>query len=143
MRTGRRFRPHVLLGALALVGSGFVTWWRTGGEAIGEVVVPDHAGIGLQGAGLVSFAVAVVTLMLLNVGYMRGRWGFALDGPATYLALGMAAGVATIIRGWELWSVGYVPIPQASPGFALAVLGSGLVLYGAGVGLAEGDAPAR
>ena len=37
-------------------------------------------------------------------------------------------------RGWELWSVGYLPLPQQSPGLALAVAGVALVLYGAGTG---------
>ena len=37
-------------------------------------------------------------------------------------------------RGWELWSVGYLPLPQQSPGLALATAGVALVLYGAGIG---------
>jgi hypothetical protein len=33
-----------------------------------------------------------------------------------------------------LWSVGYLPLPQQSPGLAVAAVGVALVLYGAGAG---------
>ena len=46
------------------------------------------------------------------------------------------AAAALVYRLWELWSVGFVPLPQRSPGLAAATLGIGLVLYGAGRGLA-------
>ncbi len=72
--------------------------------------------------------------MLLDIGYMRGRWGFILDAPAVYLILGLVGGAALLYRGWELWSVGYIPLPQQSPGLALAAVGVALVLYGAGTG---------
>jgi hypothetical protein len=65
---------------------------------------------------------------------MRGRWGFILDAPLAYLLLGAIAGLALAYRGWELWSVGYLPLPQQSPGLALAVVGVALLLYGAGIG---------
>ena len=59
-----------------------------------------------------------------------------LDAPWVYLALGLVAAAALAYRVWELWSVGFVPLPQRSPGLAAAALGVGLVLYGAGRGLA-------
>ena len=131
---GGRFRFLVLLGALAMIGSGFLPWWRAGGEEISGVLVPSEEGIGLEGPGLVIYGAAVAALLTLNVGYMRGRWGFFLDAPGTYLVLGLAAAAALLFRGWELWSVGYVPLPQSSPGFAVATVGIGLLLYGAGTG---------
>jgi hypothetical protein len=54
-----------------------------------------------------------------------------------YLALGVVAAAALAYRISELWSVGFVPLPQRSPGLAAAALGIGLVLYGAGRGLAS------
>jgi hypothetical protein len=39
-----------------------------------------------------------------------------------------------VYRGWQLWSVGYVPLPQSSPGLAVAAVGIGMLLYGAGNG---------
>ena len=57
-----------------------------------------------------------------------------LDTPAAYLVLGLAAGGALAYRAWELWSVGYWPFPQQSPGIATAVVGVALMLYGAGRG---------
>ena len=38
-------------------------------------------------------------------------------------------------RGWELWSVAYLPLPQTSPGLIVAIVGVGLFLYGAGTGI--------
>jgi hypothetical protein len=131
---GGRFRVLVLLGALAMVGSGFLPWWRAGGDSVSGVLVPAQEGIGLEGPGIVIFVAAVIALILLDVGYMRGRWGFILDAPAAYLVLGVVAAAAVAYRGWELWSVGYLPLPQQSPGLALAVVGVALVLYGAGAG---------
>ncbi len=131
---GRRFRLLVLLGSLAMIGSGFVPWWRSGGESVSGVQVPAAQGIGLEGPGLVIYGVAILALVLLDVGYMRGRWGFFLDSPWTYLVLGLVGGAALAYRGWELWSVGYLPLPQQSPGLALAAVGVALLLYGAGAG---------
>ena len=135
MDTGdRRFRVMILLGALAMIGSGFLPWWRAGGDSVSGVQVPAEEGIGLQGPGLVIFGAAIAALVLLDIGYMRGRWGFILDTPAVYLVLGVVGAAALAYRGWELWSVGYLPLPQQSPGLALAAVGVALVLYGAGSG---------
>jgi hypothetical protein len=131
---GSRFRVLILLGALAMIGSGFLPWWRAGGDSVSGVLVPAEEGIGLQGPGLVIFGAAIAALVLLDIGYMRGRWGFVLDTPAVYLALGVVGAAALAYRGWELWSVGYLPLPQQSPGLALAAVGVALVLYGAGAG---------
>src|SRR4029453_2788404 len=129
-----RFRLLILLGALAMIGSGFLPWWRTGGDTVSGVELPARQGIGLEGPGLVIYGAAIVVLVLLDVGYMRGRWGFFLDAPWVYLLLGLVGGVALVYRGWQLWSVGYLPLPQQSPGLALATIGVALVLYGAGTG---------
>ena len=131
---GGRFRALILLGALAMIGSGFLPWWRAGGDSVSGVLVPAEEGIGLQGPGLVIFGAAIAALVLLDIGYMRGRWGFILDTPAVYLSLGVVGAAALAYRGWELWSVGYLPLPQQSPGLALAAVGVALVLYGAGAG---------
>jgi hypothetical protein len=134
-----RFRLLVLLGALAMVASGFLPWWRAGGDEVSGVVVPPAEGIGLEGPGVVIYAAAVLALVVLDVGYMRGRRGFALDRPATYLLLGSVAAVALAFRGWQLWTVGYVPLPQSSPGLAVAAVGIGMLMYGAanGVGMPQ------
>jgi threonine/homoserine/homoserine lactone efflux protein len=57
-----------------------------------------------------------------------------LDSPWVYLVLGLVGAAALVYRGWELWMVGYIPLPQQSPGVALAAVGVALVLYGAGSG---------
>jgi hypothetical protein len=131
---GRRFRLLILLGALAMVGSGFLPWWRAGGDSVDGVLVPAQEGIGLEGPGLIIFGVAIAALVLLDIGYMRGRWGFVLDAPFVYLLLGLVAAASLLYRGWELWSVGYIPLPQQSPGLALAAVGVALVLFGASSG---------
>ena len=131
---GRRFRVLILLGSLAMIGSGFLPWWRAGGDSVAGVLVPAREGIGLEGAGVLIFGAAVAALVLLDIGYMRGRWGFVLDAPWVYLVLGLVGAGALLYRGWELWSVGYVPLPQQSPGLALAAVGVALMLYGAGTG---------
>jgi hypothetical protein len=131
----RRSRILVLLGSVLLVVSGFLPWWRAGGERVGGVPVPAASGVGLEGPGIVVFGVAIVALVLLDVGYMRGRWGFLLDAPWVYLLLGLVAAAAVAFRGWELWSVGYLPLPDRSPGLAVAVVGAALILYGGGTGI--------
>jgi len=133
-RGGRRFRVLILLGAMAMIGSGFVPWWRAGGDSVAGVLVPAQEGIGLEGPGIIIFGVAIAALVLLDIGYMRGRWGFILDAPWVYLVLGLVGAAALAYRGWELWSVSYIPLPQQSPGLALAAVGVALVLYGAGSG---------
>lgn len=131
---GARFRVPILLGSLLMIAAGFLTWWQAGGETIDGVPIPGTAGIGLEGPGVVVYGAALAALVLLDIGYMRGRWGFILDAPWVYLLLGLVAAGAVAFRIWELWSVGFLPLPQRSPGLAAAVLGTGLVLYGAGRG---------
>jgi hypothetical protein len=117
-----------------MIGSGFLPWWRSGGDTVSGVQVPAVEGIGLEGPGVIIYGAAIAALVLLDIGYMRGRWGFFLDAPWTYLLLGLVGAAAVAYRGWELWSVGYLPLPQQSPGLALAAAGVALVLYGAGTG---------
>ncbi len=133
-RPGGRFRFLVLLGSLLMIAAGFLPWWRTGGDSVSGVTVPAATGIGLEGPGLVIYGVAIAALVLLDIGYMRGRWGFLLDAPLVYLVLGLVAGAALGLRAYELWSVGYLPLPQQSPGLAVAAAGVALLLYGAGTG---------
>jgi hypothetical protein len=130
----RRYRIPILLGSLLMVGAAFLPWWQVGGERVSGVALPASGGIGLEGPGMVIFIAAILALALLDIGYARGRWGFALDAPAIYLLLGVAAAGALVWRGWELWSVSYLPLPQTSPGLILAVVGVCLFLYGAGTG---------
>jgi hypothetical protein len=131
----RRYRIPILLGSLLMIAAAFLPWWRAGGELVSGVALPASSGIGLEGPGVVIFAAAILSLALLDIGYARGRWGFALDVPGIYLILGLAAAAALVWRAWELWSVSYLPLPQNSPGLILAIVGVGLFLYGAGTGL--------
>jgi len=131
---GSRYRFPILLGSVLMVAAGFLTWWQAGGESVEGVPIPASAGIGLEGPGIVVYGAALTVLVLLDIGYMRGRWGFILDGPWVYLVLGLLAAGALVYRIWELWSVGFLPLPQRSPGLAVAAVGIGLVLYGAGRG---------
>ena len=130
----RRFRFLVLLGSLLMIASGFLPWWHSGGDVITGIQLPANTGIGLEGAGLAIYGAALVSLLLLDIGYMRGRWGFVLDAPAAYLTLGLVAAAALLYRVWELWSLDYLPLPQRSPGLAVAAVGIATLLYGAGSG---------
>jgi hypothetical protein len=138
---GGRFRLLVLLGSLAMIASGFLPWWRAGGDTVSGVRVPAQEGIGLEGPGIVIFGAAIAALVLLDIGYMRGRWGFILDSPWIYLLLGLVGGGALAYRAWELWSVGYLPLPQQSPELAVAAVGVSLILYGAGAGFSSPRRP--
>ncbi len=140
---GGRFRLPILLGSLLMIAAGFLTWWNAGGETVNGVRVPSSSGIGLEGPGIVIYGAALTALVLLDIGYMRGRWGFLLDTPWVYLALGLVATAALGYRAWELWSVGFLPLPQRSPGLAAAAVGTAMVLYGAGRGLSAGAGSRR
>jgi hypothetical protein len=131
---GRRFRFFILLGSLLMIASGFLPWWHSGGDLVSGVRLPATTGLGLEGAGVAIYGSALAALVLLDIGYMRGRWGFVFDAPAVYLTLGMVAAAALLYKGWELWSVGYLPLPQRSPGLAVAAVGIATLLYGAGTG---------
>jgi hypothetical protein len=130
----RRFRLFVLLGCLLMIASGFLPWWHAGGDTVSGVQLPAATGLGLEGVGLLIYGAAILALVLLDIGYIRGRWGFFLDTPVVYLVLGLVAGGALLYQGWELWSVGYLPLPQRSPGLAVAAVGIATMLYGAGTG---------
>ena len=130
----RRFRLLVLLGSLLMIASGFLPWWHSGGDVINGIQLPARTGIGLEGAGLAIYGAALGSLLLRDIGYMRGRWGFVLDAPAAYRTQGLVAAAALLYRVWELWSLDYLPLPQRSPGLAVAAVGIATLLYGAGSG---------
>jgi hypothetical protein len=134
-QTSRRPRALVVLGSLAMIASGFLPWWQAGGDSVNGVELPEASGIGLEGPGIVIYVVAIASLVLLDIGYIRGRWGFILDTGVVYLALGLVAAGALGYRAWELWSVGYLPLPDRSPGLAAAAIGIAFLLYGAGLAL--------
>ena len=131
-----RFRILVLMGSVLMIASGFLPWWSAGGETVSGVPLPQSSGIGLQGPGVIIYGAAIAALLLLDIGYMRGRFGFALDAPLVYLLLGLVAAAALAYRGYELISVSYLPFPDRSPGFAAATAGVAFLLYGAGTGIA-------
>lgn len=130
----RRFRIFLLLGSLLMIASGFLPWWHAGGDTVNGVPLPAATGLGLEGVGLVIYGTALGTLVILDIGYIRGRWGFVLDAPLVYLLLGLLAAAALLYQGWELWSLGYLPLPQRSPGLAIAAVGIATHLYGSGTG---------
>jgi hypothetical protein len=130
----RRFRFFILLGSLLMIASGFLPWWHSGGDTVSGVQLPAAIGLGLEGVGLLVYGAAIGALVVLDIGYMRGRWGFVLDTPLVYLLLGLVAAGALLYQGWQLWSVGYLPLPQRSPGLAVAAVGIATLLYGAGTG---------
>ncbi len=129
-----RFRLFVLLGSLLMIASGFLPWWHAGGGTVSGVELPAATGLGLEGVGLLIYGAAIAALVILDIGYMRGRWGFVLDAPLVYLLLGLVAAGALLYQGWRLWSVDYIPLPQQSPGLAVAAVGIATLLYGAGTG---------
>src|SRR5438045_9630160 len=114
-----------------MIASGFLPWWHAGGDLVSGIQLPAATGIGLEGAGLAIYGAAIICLILLDIGYMRGRWGFMLDAPAAYLTLGLIAAAARLYRGWELWSRNYLPLPQQSPVLAGAAAGIAPLRYGA------------
>ena len=98
--------------------------------------MPATSGIGLEGPGIVIFASAILAaLVLLDIGFVRGRWGFVLDAPADLS--GARPGCGGRARVARLGAVvGVLPAAAAaSPGLILALIGVGLFLYGAGTGL--------
>jgi hypothetical protein len=102
---------------------------------VSGIQLPAETGYGLEiGPGLAIYAAALLCLVVLDIGYIRGRWGFILDTPGVYLLLGLLAAAALLYRGWELWSLDYLPFPQQAPGLAVAAVGIATLLYGAGTG---------
>ena len=95
----------------------------------------------LGAMGFFAFVIAPAAFSVLDR-EAAGRFVSAVF-PRYYamgLALGLVATAALVYRIWELWSVGFVPLPQHSPGLAAATLGIGLTLYAGAVVLPAAQA---
>ncbi len=95
----------------------------------------SFAGRALLAAGANHLAYSLVTDY--ELGALRKlpyKVHLAIDAAG---ALGLVAAGALGYRTWELWSVGYLPFPDRSPGLALAAAGIAFFLYGAGLALTQ------
>jgi hypothetical protein len=131
----QRGRWVVTVGAIVIIVSCFLQWWRLGGGP-GELAATT--GIGIADQGLIMFVAAVLTLLLITLPY-ASQAPLAIDRPISFLLLFGAAIVAFIWRVYDMLQSGLLlytgqtpPIqPLRGPGFWLALVG--LVVFARGV----------
>jgi hypothetical protein len=130
-----RGRWVVTVGAVVVIVSCFLQWWRLGG---GPNELPQTTGIGIADAGFLMFLAAVATLLLITLPYAADA-PVAIDRPISYvLLLVVAVGafvwrvVDMVERGLLLYTGQTPPIqPLRGPGFWLCAVG--LLIFARGV----------
>ena len=130
----RRFRLPILLGSLVMIAPASC---RGGGRRRHGLRRrrAGPAGDRARGPGVVIYGAAIAALVLLDIGYMRGRWGFVLDAPWVYLGAG--AGRRRRRSPTASGSCGRSATCRCRSsrrGWRPAAVGVALVLYGAGRG---------
>jgi hypothetical protein len=140
----QRGRWVVTAGAVVIVASCLLQWWRLGG---GPGELSAISGIGLAPAGssdpsgilgLVLFLSAIATLLLITLPY-AAESPMSIDRPVSYLLLLGVAVVAYVARIFTMLGSGLLlyagqtpPIqPLRGPGFWLAAVG--LMIFARGV----------
>jgi len=132
----QRGRWIVTIGAVVVMVSDFMQWWRLGG---GPNELPATTGVGISDTtGFILFLAAVATLLLITLPYAASG-PVALDRPMSYLILlligvvAFVARIATMIQSGLLLYTGQTPPiqPLRGPGFWLAAVG--LVILARGV----------
>ncbi len=129
-----RGRWIVTVGAVVIVASCFLQWWRLGGGP-GELAATT--GIGVADKGMVLFVAAVLTLLLITLPYAAGS-PVAIDRPISFVVLLLVAFGAFVWRVFDMLQSGLLlytgqtpPIqPLRGPGFWVAIVGLGIMARG-------------
>ena len=115
---GGRFRVLVLLGALAMIGSGFLPWWRSGGDSVSGVAGPRRRRGSAGGTGARDLRrgdrgarAARHRLHARPVGVRAGRAGH-LPGARAGWRRGAPA-----FRGWSCGRSATCPCRSSRPGW--------------------------
>jgi hypothetical protein len=122
-----RGRLLVVLGALVTLAGLIPRWWvqeRTS--------VPDLAGNGLAGIGLVIFLAALTLLAVVVLPFASRDGTSSLDKPVVYGAVALLAIAAFLWRAFEISQVPGIGLPTVAPG--LWITGAGLLVVAWGVG---------
>ena len=119
-------RALAALGAvLALVGC-FLPWYTVGGSVLTPV-----RGNGFEGAGILVFVAAVLTLAVVLLPYVTDDRGpLALDRAATFGALGVLAVVGLVL--FVLQRRAALALPDRALGLWIAAAGVALMVWGTG-----------
>jgi len=123
-------------GAIAALAGLLLPWWivvRTG--------VTPLSGNGFQGAGIIVFLAALGLLALVTMPFTSRDGQSALDRPAVYTAVAIAAIGAFLLRVYEISQFGGLGLPTESLG--MWITGAGLLLVAWGVGDILTDRSAR
>ena len=131
----QRSRLIITLGAVVILVSCFLQWWRLGG---GEGELPITTGVGIADKGLVLFAAAVLTLLLITLPYAVEA-PVSIDRPLSFALLLAMAVIAFAWRSFDMLQTGLIlytgqtpPIqPLRGPGYWVAA--AGLVIFARGV----------
>jgi hypothetical protein len=135
-RTLGRGRLLVSIGALLMLLSMALPWWRHGGSP----GLPEVTVTGLAGAGIVVFLAAVLALALVVLPYATADRPLAIDRPASFVvvtALAAIGFVVTLLQIVEPGGLSAVWRPDRSPGLWLAAAGLGLMAWGTSEVLSE------
>ena len=117
----------VVCGAIAALAGLVLPWWvvaRTGVAAL--------SGNGFQGAGIIVFLAALALLAVVTMPFASRDGESALDRPAVYAVVAIAAIGAFLFRVYEISQFGGLGLPTESLG--LWITGAGLLLIAWGVG---------
>jgi phosphatidylserine synthase len=117
-----RGRWIVTIGAILVVGSCFLQWWATGGDA----GLPRKTATGfssITGGVFPMFLAGVATLLLITLPFASEK-PVAVDHPLSYLLLMTVMVACYALSVAVLAQKQLVPFPpQVGPGFYLAALG--------------------
>jgi hypothetical protein len=126
----------IAVGAVALIVSCFLPWYRLGGET---GMLPAQTGVGVEdGAGFLLFLVGLATLALIALPY-AAEGPLSIDQPVSYVVLLALAICCYFLRTFTMYQGGLLlytgqtpPVqPLRGPGYWLA--GLALVIFARGV----------
>jgi hypothetical protein len=124
-------RGRVLLAAgsiVALIGMA-LPWVTVGGASLD---LPVYTRNGFTGAGILIFAGAVASLVVLLLPYAASSGRSALDKPVVYALLAGLMVVGLAVQVVHLWTGGTLSLwpPEQCPGLWLSIIGVILAVWG-------------
>jgi hypothetical protein len=122
-----RGRLLASVGALLALLAMPLTWWRVGGSP----GIPERAGNGLSGIGILVLLAAVLVLALVTLPYASGDRPQPLDRPASFVVVVAVGVIGLALTALQLFQLSALGLPDRSPGLWLAAVGVAVMGWGA------------